>query len=292
VQANSDGFRLIDSFRASRGKLVLTYALSMLESVFSLLYPWAAGYAIDGLIKGNIGAMGPVIGFWLAHTVVGAFRQMFDTRVFTAIYTRMATSAAERLHRLGATQSQIAARLHMGREIISFYETYIPALITVTTSFFGALVMLAIYDWQFGLYAAAIIVPAAIANRFFLIRAMKLNHSLNDQMEREVDIVSQPDLDRINVHYRALAALKIRLSDNEARTWSFVELLFIGLTAAVLLRATLWLGMGAGVIFASITYVLDFTASLRQAPFVLDKVIRLIDIQRRLEKDGAPTGSS
>jgi hypothetical protein len=285
-------YRLIDSFRASRGKLVFTYALSTLESVFTLLYPWAVGYAIDGLLAGRIEAMAPLIGFWLAHTVVGAFRQMFDTRVFTAIYTRIATSAAAHQHQLGSSQSQIAARLHMGREIVAFCETDVPAIITFATSFFGALVLLAWYDWQFGLYALAIIVPAAFANRAFLRSALKLNRGLNDQMEKEVEIVSMPEPGRIADHYGALAGLKIRLSDKEARTWSLVELLFIALTAAVLLRATLSLGMGAGAIFASVTYVFDFTGSLRQAPFVLHKLTRLIDIRRRLEMDAMPVHSS
>lgn len=278
-----DGYRLAESFRASRWKLAFTYALSTLESAFTLLYPWAIGHAIDGAIRGHLDDMGPLVGVWLSHTVIGAARQMYDTRVFTDIYTRIATSAAAHQHELGSTASQVAARLHMGREVVEFCEAEVPNVITVGTTFVGALAMLCWYDWLFGAWAAGIVVPAWIANRRFWRRASSLNRLVNDEMEQEVEVLSSRQPARTADHYATLARLKIRLSDSEAHTWAMVELLFIALTVAVLLRATLGLGMGAGAIFASITYVFDFTGSLRQLPTVLHKITRLMDIRRRLE---------
>ena len=286
-----DGYRLTDSFRASRWKLGFTYTLSTLESAITLLYPWAIGHAIDGAMGGHLEAMGPLVGLWLVHTAIGSARQMYDTRVFTTIYTRIATSAAERQHELGSTPSQVAARLHMGREVVEFCEVEVPNVITVGTTFVGALAMLYWYDWLFGAWATGIVLPAWIANRRFWRRATELNRLLNDEMEQEVEILSSRQPLQTADHYTTLARLKVRLSDTEAHTWALVELLFVALTVAVLLRATLGLGMPAGAIFASVTYVFDFTNSLRQLPTVLHKLTRLMDIRRRLEA-GDVAGSS
>jgi ABC-type multidrug transport system fused ATPase/permease subunit len=278
-----DGYRLAETLRAARWKLAFTYSLSGIESGFTLIYPWSIGYAIDGLLAGSVWAMAPLVGTWLAHTAIGAGRQMYDTRVFTGIYTDIACSAAGRQHEAGASTSQIAARVQMGREIVDFGETEVPSIITAVVTLFGALAMLAWYDLWFAGYALAVVVPAFFANRAFSRRAIKLNRAVNDQMEREVDVLTQADADGTQRHYRGLAALRVQLSDREARTWSLIEVLFVALTVAVLLRATLVLGLRAGEIFATMTYVFDFTGSLRSAPTVLHKITRLIDIRRRLE---------
>ena len=235
---------------------------------------------------GHLGDMGPLVVLWLVHTAIGAARQMYDTRVFTTIYTRIATSAAERQHELGSTPSQVAARLHMGREVVEFCEVEVPNVITVGTTFVGALAMLFWYDWLFGAWATGIVLPAWIANRRFWRRATELNRLLNDEMEQEVEILSPRQPLQTADHYTTLARLKVRLSDTEAHTWALVELLFVALTVAVLLRATIGLGMPAGAIFASVTYVFDFTNSLRQLPTVLHKLTRLMDIRRRLAGRG------
>ena len=106
----------------TRSLLVLVAALA------TLLAPLAAAHeppkvAVRELVRlqgqrradgdAPTGRMGPLVVLWLVHTAIGAARQMYDTRVFTTIYTRIATSAAERQHELGSTPSQVAARLHM-----------------------------------------------------------------------------------------------------------------------------------------------------------------------------------
>lgn len=279
----AETYRLAETFKAARWRLAFTYALSGIESAFTLIYPWSIGFAIDGLMAGRVWAMAPLVGTWLAHTAVGAGRQMYDTRCFTGIYTELASRSAGRQHEAGATHSQIAARVQMGREIVEFGETEVPSIITAVVTLFGALAMLGWYDIWFAAYALAVVVPAGFANRAFSRRAITLNRKINDQMEREVDVLSRADPPGTERHYGTLAALRVRLSDREATTWSLIEVMFVALTVAVLLRATLVLGLKAGEIFATMTYVFDFTGSLRSAPTVLHKVTRLIDIRRRLE---------
>jgi hypothetical protein len=73
-------------FRANRRRILHTYALTVLENLFNLLYPFATGLAINGLLGGGFSGLALFAGIWLAHAATGVWRQRYDTRTFTRIY--------------------------------------------------------------------------------------------------------------------------------------------------------------------------------------------------------------
>jgi ABC-type multidrug transport system fused ATPase/permease subunit len=78
--------------RRHRGRLALSYSLAVVENVFELLYPFAIGLAVDGLLDDRWGGVGVLVAITVAHIVVSAVRQLVDTRTFNRLYADMATS--------------------------------------------------------------------------------------------------------------------------------------------------------------------------------------------------------
>jgi len=76
-------------------QLTGTFSLVALENALLLAYPLFAGFAVDAIIRGNVGHAisyaGVVLLFWL----VGAARRAVDTRTFTRIYADLAVNVVQ-----------------------------------------------------------------------------------------------------------------------------------------------------------------------------------------------------
>lgn len=194
----------------------------MLEQGFTIGYPWATGVAVDGLLDARPGALVPLVGIWLAHTVVGLVRQAYDTRLFTRVYAETVTEmliAQDKATGGRRGLAQLAGRAGLARELVDFLEDDVPAALTAVLGCFGALALLIVYEPRAGGLAAALLVPVAWLNWRYARRAAELNADLNDAAEREVDVVAARDRSRAEAHFSAVARLRVRLSDAEAHTW-------------------------------------------------------------------------
>ena len=78
-------------FGEYRGRILVTYIVTLAENLFELFYPSLTGLAVNGLLKHDFVGLELLLGIWLLHTATGVFRQSYDTRVFSAIYTDLAT---------------------------------------------------------------------------------------------------------------------------------------------------------------------------------------------------------
>ncbi|MGV4799777.1 ABC transporter six-transmembrane domain-containing protein [Stenotrophomonas maltophilia] len=140
-------------------QLTGTFSLVALENTLLLAYPLFAGFAVDAIIRGNIGHAisyaGVVLLFWL----VGAARRAVDTRTFTRIYADLAVNVVQAQRRLGQATSTSAARVVLAREFVDFFEKHVPIIATALVSMFGAAVMLLAIEPLVG--GAALLSPAA-----------------------------------------------------------------------------------------------------------------------------------
>ena len=82
---------VLGRIKARRLQISFTYLLTLIENALELMYPWAIGVAINGLLVDNWQLAIPLIVIWLIHIIVGGFRQIYDTRLFSRLYARMAT---------------------------------------------------------------------------------------------------------------------------------------------------------------------------------------------------------
>jgi ABC-type multidrug transport system fused ATPase/permease subunit len=269
-------------FGKYRGRITVTYIVTLAENMFELSYPSLTGLAVNGLLKHDFTGLWLLLGVWLAHTATGVFRQSYDTRVFAAIYTDLATRTVSEQETKGFSTSQIVARSSLSREFVNFFERDIPATVNSLFGLLGALVLLFFYDaWSAG-FCLMLLVPLAILNRGYSKRTLILNQRLNNQLEREVTMLTQRRPSRVFGHYRLLAKWRISLSDAEATNWGIMELFSIILSAAVIIRVASLPYIEPGTIYAMLAYLWNFLASLNHVPALVQQLSRLQDIARRM----------
>jgi ABC-type multidrug transport system fused ATPase/permease subunit len=271
-------------FGKYRRRIVGTYVVTLAENLFELAYPSLTGLAVNGLLKHDFAGLGMLLGVWLAHTATGVFRQSYDTRVFSSIYTDLAARTVSEQATKGVSTSQIVARSSLSREFVNFFERDVPATVNSLFGLLGALVLLFFYDAWSAVFCLMLLVPLAILNRQYSSRTLTLNRRLNNQLEREVTLLTRRRQNRVSGHYRVLAKWRIRLSDAEATNWGVMELFSIGLSAAVIIRIASLPHIEPGTIYAMLAYLWNFIASLNHVPALVQQLSRLKDIARRMDQ--------
>ena len=278
------GSPTVEVFRAERWRIALTYGVTLLENLFHLLYPWTIGLAIDGLLAGQgFRVLVPLAAIWSAHILVGAARQVYDTWVFARVHAAIATATIARQRVAGIDTTEIAARSVMSRELVDFFEREVPTLMTAALGLVGGIAMLFWYDRPVGLIVTVWMAPVLVVYAIMGRRAHGLNPDLNDETEREVDLIERNRFMPLASHFRRRGRLRVRLSNAEATSWSLVELFSITAVVLVLLRMTSLPGIQAGELYAMLAYVWRVLECLDQAPTLVQRFARLLDIRRRLD---------
>lgn len=268
-------------FRQHRSALALTYILTVFENLLDLLYPLMIGIAIDGLIDGVAASLLPITLTWVFHALVSAGRQLYDARIFARIYKQHTTEVITVQVEQGATTSQVAARSGLMREFVDYLEVEIPLVIAVLINFVGALILLMLFDRVTGVFSLLVLVPIFLVNMLHRRMTRALNNGLNDELEREIEIIETGESARIGEHFGKLSRWYIRLSHADVRAWLVMQPFMIGLVALVLVRSV-GMGMEPGDIFASVLYMLRFSESLDQVPLIVQQYSRLQDIAERV----------
>ena len=269
------------TIRAWRPRLAVTYGLVIVENTFELLYPFAIGLAVDGLLDDSWGGVVLFAVISLSHTAVSFTRQRYDSRSFAKLYELMASELVERQRNDGVDTSSIVGRANLAGEYVEFMERDIPLAITAAFAVFGSLVMLFFYDPLLGLVAALVAVPVALLNRRLMHRSRRIYRHLNDETEVEVEVIDTGTHDEVRRHFGILGRQWVRLSDAEAVSWSIVDVIAAALAIFALWR-TVDIGAEVGTIFATIAYVWAYLGGFDQIPGVLQRMSNLGDIRRRL----------
>lgn len=274
--------RSLGRITARRGQMSFTYLLTLLENVFELMYPWAIGIGINGLLVGKWQNLLLLVGIWLAHIIIGAFRQLFDTRLFARLYADMATDIVTLQSAQGEEVSEISARVEMADEFITFFEAEMPVILATIASLIGSLFLLFFYDIWAGLIIAGLFIPVSLINFLMGRKALKINNDYNTRWEGQINIIESPRRRATGLHFKRLAQMRIRLSDLDVLSWSFTGFFMMVATLLVLVRVASAPGVLAGDIFASLAYVLRIDDALDNVPALVQQGGRLLDIRARI----------
>ena len=273
----------IDAIRPFRWRIALTYALTLIEDVLELSYPWATGLAIDGLLEQKYELALPIVLAWSFRSAIGMFRQMYDTRVYTEVYNRIVEDTILRQRGAGVKASSVAARSAMSRDFVTFFEKDVPVVVTAFIGIFGSAAILFWYDLVIGAVTTVLFLPVYIVNRIYMRVTLRLNEGLNNQLEHEVNAIEKAEPEPIRHHFEQVRCWRVRLSDAEAYNWTFIEVLSIFVFIAVLVRATYLPSTETGDIFAILVYVWRLMENLDHVPQILQQLTRLHDIRKRIE---------
>ncbi|MGE0034004.1 MAG: ABC transporter six-transmembrane domain-containing protein [Xanthobacteraceae bacterium] len=274
---------VLTAIRPFRWRIAFTYTLTVIEDLLELSYPWATGLAINGLLAQNYRMIAPVMIAWLLHTAIGCGRQMYDTRLYTQVYNTIVVDTVLRQRQSGIESTKVAARSAMSREFVTFFEKDMPVLLNTVVSLVGSAAILFYYDLVMGALGVMLFIPVAILNRNYMKRSLALNEGLNNQLEHEVRIVDKAQEDAVVRHFAEVRSWRIKLSDADAFNWTMIEALSILTFLLVLLRVTYMPDANVGTIFAIFVYVWRLMEKLDMMPQIVQQLMRLKDIRRRIE---------
>jgi hypothetical protein len=282
----ADGFRarsVVEAIRPFRWRIAVTYALTVTEDLLALSYPWATGIAINGLLAQDYRMIAPVMIAWLLHTAIGCGRQLYDTRLYTKVYNAIVIDTVMRQRQAGIEPTKVAARSAMSREFVTFFEKDMPVVLNTLVSIVGSAAILFYYDLVIGAVAASQFIPVAILNRSYMRRSLFLNEGLNNELEHEVQVIDAAQEGAVTRHFNEVRTWRVKLSDADAFNWTAIEVLSILVFLLVLLRVTYMPNVEVGTIFAIFVYVWHVMEKLDMMPTIVQQLMRLKDIRRRIE---------
>ena len=265
-------------------QLIFTYTLFSLEMLGSLLRFYFFGEAINDLIKGSYHGLIVLTLVHLAYLVIGTIRHMYDTRTYSSIYTSLVTKFLSRRY-LKTDVSKLTAHSTLAREFVDFLEHDLVYVIEAAYNILGSLIILFFYDKLIVGICLAIMVPVIIISMLYGKKMLRLNKHKNDELEKQVDIISTGNNHVIRHHYNNLRKWQIRISDKEAWNFGFMEIMVL-LVIAVSLIASKNLHsttIMAGSLFGIYSYILKFASGLDTIPYTMERLSSLSDITRRIE---------
>ena len=265
-------------------RLIFTYSLFSLEMLGGLLRFYFFGEAINGLIKGSYTGLIVLAIVHLSYLIVGTIRHMYDTRTYTAIYTSLVTKFLSRRYNQ-IEVSKLSAHSTLAREFVDFLEHDLVYVIEAAYNILGSLVLLFFYDKTVVGICLAILIPVIIISLLYGKKMKQLNKYKNDELEKQVDIISTGNNTDIHHHYNNLRKWQVRISDKEAWNFGFMEVMVLAVVVVslVLSKNLHSSTIMAGSLFAIYSYILKFASGLDTIPYTLQRLSSLSDITRRIE---------
>ena len=279
----NNAFKTLKSIATEHNKkLILTFALVLVENGLFLAYPIFAGFAINAIMQGNtLNALIYAL-FVLVAWLVGAIRRRVDTQVFANIYAKLAVNVIMNEKQNAKDDSAIIARVALSREFVNFFETHFPMFFTSVISIIGSAFMLIFVEPKVAVACFAVMTFFLI----FLPRYIKKNDDLylrlNDRLEKEAKVIGDFNKSTLNRHYDVVSKFRIAISNREALSY-----FIIGISASLLfLVAIIVLSSqqtNAGHIYSVMTYIWNFVISLDDSPKLIEEFSNLKDIGKRID---------
>lgn len=268
--------------RKYRGRIGLTWILTLVETALMALIPLFIGFAIDGLLRQELINL-----HWLAVVlasliVVSVVRRIYDTRVYGSIRVELGDELIGRSSQIPISMRN--ARLGMSRELVDFLEQEVPALmnsiVQLIISFFVLFLFHPVLAYAPLVSAILmIVIYGTFHRRFFL-----LNADHNHQMEKQVRVLETKSPKEILSHLTSIRRIEVRLSDTEAYVYGAIFAVLMGSILFNLWFAATNLTPTVGAIFSIISYSWEFVESALVLPATLQGWSRLSEIMQRINK--------
>ena len=263
-------------------RICFTWLLTLCETALMALIPLLIGFAIDGLLTGDITALAQLAAVLAGLIVISVIRRIYDTRVYGTIRVEFSKALAGRSD--GVPVSTLNARLGMGRELVDFLEEEVPALMNSAVQLIISLIVLFAFHpvLSYAALAASILMIALYS--CFHGRFYRLNAGYNHQAEKQVGVLQAKSPEAVLCHLRKLRRFEIKLSDTEAYVYGAIFTVLLGFIVFNLWFAATHIETTVGTIFSIISYSWEFVDSALILPVTLQGWSRLSEIMERINK--------
>jgi len=267
-----------------RRQLLLTYTLFSLEMLGSLMRPFFLGEAVNDLIKGSYRGLITLTVIHLLWLIVGVLRHRFDTRTYSAIYTSLVTRFLTRKIQQSDV-SKLTAHATLAKEFIDFLEFDLVYVVEAGYNLIGSIVLLYFYEWRVVGICLGILFPVMWVSYRYGKKMRVLNQQKNDELEQQVEIITEGDKTAIDTHFNNLRKWQIRISDQDAWNFGIMELMVLVVITFSLYITHITSGptLLAGSLIGIYNYILKFVAGLDTIPYTVQRISSLSDITRRIE---------
>ena len=264
-------------------QIIITFFLLSIESILLIFIPYSMGLALDSLVEKELEGLYVLGGVLLGILFFSTTRRLYDTRVYSTIYARLATLLIKEHKRKEVDESVIVMRSALVKELVDFFEYDLTKAFTSIVGVFGALFII----FYINVYVFLIcIFSFLLVYLVYMLSQDKIyltNQSLNKELENRLTVIQQRNSFMIP-HFKRIAKNMIRLSDIESYNYIIIQLL-IGVIITTSLFIGVESGLSTGVIFAMLTYVLNFSFEVLTLPVLFQQFIRLQEITNRINKE-------
>ena len=183
-----------------------------------------------------------------------------------------------------ASVSRISARTGLLTEFVEFLENSMPEMINALISVVGILAIIATLNID--VFFACLSILGLIVFIYTITGKFnyKLNTKYNNQLEKQVDVLTARDSIAIKSFYQELMRWNVKLSDLETINYFVI---WVGVIAVFIYTPITVIGAGIlsyGLVFSIIMYVFNYAGSIVSFPLFIQQVIRLKEISVRLAK--------
>ena len=268
-------------FKKYRWNFGLIFSLIFIESVLSILFPLFIGIAIDQALEGSniglfqLGALG------IGAIFIGVGRRIYDSRFYARVYQKVGSGILTDIQ--DDLSSVKSASLTMIQELIEFFEHSLPQLLACLIGLVGVITIIATMNifLFFGSILSAIVV--FLIFWFSSARTILFNKSFNDELERQVDVISENESTSLNAHLKELMKWNIKLSDLEATNMFFAWLILIAFLVASIKISISYSIIQYGALLSLIMYVFQYVEYLISLPHYYQSWLRLKEILGRTQ---------
>lgn len=270
--------------RRHKTRLGITYLLFSLEMTGALLRPFFLGMAINDLMQGSYRGLIILSAVHFAWLVIGTLRHRYDTRTYSTIYTSLVTKFLSKKIK-SSEVSKLSAHSTLAREFVDFLEFDLVYIIEAFYNIVGSMILLFFYQSSVVFLCLAILLPVMVISYIYGKKMKRLTRLKNDELEKQVNIISSGDKKAIYQHFNNLRKWQIRISDQEAWNFGIMEMMVMVVIAVSLLITNQVTGTTvlAGHIIGIYNYILKFVSGLDTIPYTVQRITALNDITQRIQ---------
>lgn len=270
-------------WQKNKGRILFIYALNIVEEICYVLIPSAVGMLINTFIYGaNYGILA-FIGAYLGWQGVATVRKILDTKTFTDVYNQVCLQTIEH-HKLENMEvGKINARIELLKQVVAFFEEDLPFMVNSFVSILGSAALLYFYNPTLLFVCLLIVIPSFTINYFFGKKMVKVTENVNDAYEKQVDVITNGDMQNIKNYFEEVRRFNIKKSSLEAYNFGTIELFSFTMIITSIYIVCKTPNMNYGDIVASYGIILRFAYGFDFIPHITAKLASLKDIQTRLE---------
>jgi ABC-type multidrug transport system fused ATPase/permease subunit len=271
-------------WRENRWAIGFIYLLNVIEETFYLLIPSSVGLLIDTFISNKGFGIWAFVITYIGWQGTATYRKIKDTITFTSLFNQFSLKVIENHKEKNIETTKTNARVELMKQVVAFFETDLPFMMNSLVSIIGSCILLYFYNAKLLIISVFIILPSLIINYFYSKKILLATRQVNDQYEKQIDVIENGTKEELNTYFTTIRKLNIRKSTLEALNFGLLEIfVFIVIISSIYIICKTD-KMNYGSIVASYGIILRFAYGFDFMPHITTKLATLKDIANRMEE--------